>query len=63
MKITPQAALKLEYLRVDLGNRGIFTAIPPVREKVRTDANIVRIGLNYYFSSAAPLTQPVVAKY
>jgi len=60
-KLTPNWSVKVEYLHVDLGNRGIFTAIPPNTEYVSARAEIVRAGVNYHFSWVAP--PPVIAKY
>ena len=59
--VAPNWSVKLEYLCADLGNRGAFYAIPPNMERLRTRANIFRVGLNYRFNAAAP--KPVVAKY
>lgn len=59
--IAPNWSVKLEYLHVDLGKRGVFTAIPPNVERVRTTAEVIRLGLNYRFNAYAPA--PVSAKY
>lgn len=45
---------KIEYLHVDLGDHGIFSAIPNYPEYVATTANIVRVGINYHFDFAPP---------
>jgi outer membrane immunogenic protein len=54
-------SVKLEYLYVDLGDHGIFTAIAPNVEHVSTHAEIVRVGVNYHFDIAPPAA--VIAKY
>jgi outer membrane immunogenic protein len=54
-------SIKVEYLHVDLGNHGIFTAIAPNVERVGTHAEIGRVGVNYHFDFASP--PPVAAKY
>ena len=65
-QLAPNWSAKIEYLHVDLGDRGIFDAtIPPVgvfSEKIRFTSEIVRAGLNYRFDLFAP-PAPVVAKY
>ncbi len=53
LKLTPQISLRLEYLRIDLGRPGLFTAVPPNIERVRTETSTLRVGLSYYFSPSA----------
>jgi outer membrane immunogenic protein len=43
-------SVRLEYLHVDLGNPGVFTALPPNTEHVSTTAEVVRAGLDYHFN-------------
>jgi outer membrane immunogenic protein len=59
-KLMPNWSVKVEYLYVDLGDHGVFTAVPPNVEHVSARANIVRVGLNYHFDLSAT---PVIAKY
>lgn len=59
-KLSANWSAKLEYLYVDLGNPAVFSAIPPIPEHVSTTANIVRVGLSYYFSAAPPPAPPPV---
>ncbi len=59
--VAPNWSVKLEYLYTDLGNRGTFYALPPNMERLRTTANVIRVGLNYRFSAPAP--KLVSAKY
>ena len=60
-KLGPHWAVTLEYLHLDLGSHGLFTAIPPNVEHVQTTAEIGRVGLTYYFNDPAPT--PVIARY
>lgn len=59
--ISPHWSVRAEYLHVDLGEHAFFTAIPPTPERVRTTAELVRIGVSYHFN--APIVGPVIAKY
>jgi outer membrane immunogenic protein len=62
-KITPNWSVKLEYLYAQFDDPGLFSALPPNPERVRTDVNIVRVGVNYYFNAPPPPAPPVIAKY
>jgi outer membrane immunogenic protein len=59
-KLTPNWSIKVEYLHVDFGDHGIFTAVPPNVEHVSARAEIARVGLNYHFTFGA---SPLAAKY
>jgi outer membrane immunogenic protein len=61
-KITPNWSVRAEYLHVDFGDHGIFSATPPITEHVTTRADIVRVGLNYHFDFAPP-PMPFITKY
>jgi outer membrane immunogenic protein len=63
-KLNANWSVTLEYLHVDLGDPAVFTAIAPNPEHVSTTADIVRVGLSYYFSAAPPpvAPPPVVTK-
>jgi outer membrane immunogenic protein len=60
-----QWSLKLEYLHFDLGSKTITEFSPPAgnfRFDVKTNGDIVRVGLNYKFGDPWGKA-PVVAKY
>jgi outer membrane immunogenic protein len=61
-KLNPNWSVKLEYLHVDLGNPGVFVAIPPNEEHVSTTADIFRVGLSYYFNAPPPPPAPIITK-
>lgn len=61
-KLNPNWSIKLEYLHVDLGNPGVFVAIPPNVEHVSTTADIFRVGISYYFNAPPPPPSPMVTK-
>ena len=61
-KFATKWSVTLEYLHVDLGEHGLFTAIPPNAERVRTTADLVRVGLSYHFDWVDAPT-PVIARY
>lgn len=61
--IAPQWSIKLEYLHVELGTEGIFSAVPPQPEHVSTSAEILRAGVNYHFNPPPPPPAPLVSKY
>lgn len=42
-------SIAIEYLHIDLGDQKVFTAIPPISEKVRTNADVFQIGVRYRF--------------
>jgi len=60
--IAPHWSVKVEYLHVNLGNYGIFTAAT-FPEHVSTHAEVFRIGVNYHFDLAPPPQLVVKAKY
>jgi outer membrane immunogenic protein len=51
---TPNWSMKVEYLHVDLGNGPLFDIAPGFPERVRFEAEVVRVGLNYRFNWGAP---------
>jgi outer membrane immunogenic protein len=57
-KLSPNWSVKLEYLHIDLGDPAVFTAIPPNPEHVSTTADIVRVGVSYYFNAPPPPPAP-----
>ncbi len=61
-KLSPNWSVKLEYLHVDLGNQGVFVAVPPNEEHVSTTADIFRVGISYYFNAPPPPQQPLITK-
>ena len=61
--IMPHWSVKVEYLHVDLGDHGIFTALPPNVEHVSTHAEVFRLGVNYHFDVAPPPPPVMSAKY
>ena len=56
----PRWSMKVEYLYVDFGNKNYLTDLPAFTTNVKSNTNIVRIGLNYKFDWGKG---PVVAKY
>lgn len=62
-KLTPNWSVKVEYLYTDLGDPTVFSADGVYPERLRTDFNTVRVGVNYYFDTPPPPPPPVVAKY
>jgi hypothetical protein len=58
--LNPNWSVKLEYLHVDLGNPGVFVAIPPYEEHVSTTADIFRVGISYYFNAPPPPPPPPI---
>ncbi|MGA3302423.1 MAG: outer membrane beta-barrel protein [Methylovirgula sp.] len=63
LMVAPQWSVKLEYLHVNLGTEGFFSAAPPSPEHVTTSADILRAGVNYHFDLPAPPPAPLVSKY
>jgi outer membrane immunogenic protein len=59
-KLSPNWSVKLEYLHIDLGDPAVFTAIPPNPEHVSTTADIVRLGISYYFNAPPPPPPPPI---
>jgi outer membrane immunogenic protein len=62
-KITPNWSVKLEYLHSEFDDPYLFSATLTNPEQVRTDVDIVRVGVNYYFNAPPPPAPPVIAKY
>ena len=54
-KITRNWSMKLEYLFVDLGKHAVWTntvgIATPATESLDTTAHVVRLGLNYHFTT------------
>jgi outer membrane immunogenic protein len=61
-KITPQLSARVEYLYQALPRTTMFDVVPGVPEGVRTDLNVVRVGIVWNFSPP-PAPAPVIAKY
>jgi outer membrane immunogenic protein len=52
--LTPNLALKFEYLHTDLGSAGLFNVVPGVMETVSFSGDIFRVGLDWRFGYYAP---------
>jgi outer membrane immunogenic protein len=61
--LTPNLALKFEYLHSDLGSAGLFNVVPGVMETVSFSGDIFRVGLDWRFGYYAPAyAKPVYTK-
>lgn len=61
-KIAPNWSIKLEYLYAQFDDPGLFSANPPNPERVRTDINLIQVGVNYYFNAPQPPAPPLGAR-
>jgi outer membrane immunogenic protein len=52
--LTQNLSLKLEYLYVNLGHRGVFDVVPGVAETVSFSGNVFRAGVDWKFDSYTP---------
>lgn len=53
-QITPQFAVRLEYLHQGFGRDSIFNIVPGVPEQISTDTNVIRVGLIFNFNPPPP---------